>query len=103
MVLLGRDTYVFDGIQGKTCNVQPFDPSIGTAKSIPIVDGAIAYECQYTHKVYILILRNALYLDTLNHSLLPPFILREAGIDVNDVPKIHCDNPTAQDHSIYIS
>ena len=25
----------------------------------------------------------------MNHNLVPPFILREAGLIVNDVPKIH--------------
>ena len=27
--------------------------------------------------------------------------MREAGIQVNDTPKIHCTDPTVEDHSIY--
>ena len=61
MVLLGKDCFMFDGVQGCTCNVVPYDPSLGIGKKIPIVDGAMAYDCQYTHKTYILIVRNALY------------------------------------------
>lgn len=32
MVLLGGDCFVFDGVQGRTCNVASFDPDLGTAK-----------------------------------------------------------------------
>ena len=100
MVLLGRDCFVFDGVQGRTCNVVPYDPSLGIGKKIPIVDGAVAYDCPYTHRTYILIIRNALHVPTLNHSLIPPFIMREAGLIVNDVPKIHKENPEVDDHSV---
>ena len=30
----------------------------------------------------------------------PPFIMRMRGVVVNDVPKIHCKDPTREDHSI---
>ena len=38
----------------------------------------------------------------MSHNLIPPFILREQGIKVNDTAKIHCDDPTKTDHSIVI-
>lgn len=93
MIVLGKHAFVFDNIADRTCEVQPFDPSIGSAKHVPIVDAAIAYECPYSHKVVILLMRNA--------NLIPPFIMCEAGLIVNDTPKIHCDSPTVEDHSIY--
>ena len=34
-------------------------------------------------------------------NLIPPFILREAGIRVHGTPKIQMDDPTIEDHSIY--
>jgi hypothetical protein len=37
----------------------------------------------------------------MDNNLIPPFILREAGlIVVNDKPKIHCASPTVNDHTI---
>ena len=102
MVLLGKDSYIFDGVQNRTCNVQPFDPSLGISRKIPIIDGAIAYDCPFSMKTYIFIFKNALLIPTLNHNLIPPFILREAGIKVKDVPKIQVDNPRVEDHSLYI-
>ena len=90
MVVLGKHCFVFDaGIHGKTCTVEPFNPSIGTAKKVPIVDAAIAYDCPYLHKTFLLIVRNALYIPSmLDHNLIiPPFILREAGLEVKDTPR----------------
>ena len=43
---------------------------------------------------------NALYLPTMDHNLIPPFMLRED--DVNETPiMIHFPNPDISDHSIY--
>lgn len=36
----------------------------------------------------------------MNNNLIPPFILREAGLKVNDVPKIHVQSQTVSDHAI---
>ena len=47
MVVLGTHALISESTN-RTCNVQPFDPSLGTASKIPIVDGAVVYECLYT-------------------------------------------------------
>ena len=99
MIVLGNGCFVFEST-GKTCNVEPFDPQLGTVQNIPIVDAAIAYDCPFSHETYILIIRNALHIASMNHNLIPPFIMREGGVIVNDVPKIHCDNPNIYDHCI---
>jgi hypothetical protein len=36
----------------------------------------------------------------MNNHLIPPFVMREAGIKVHDTPKIHMDDPGISDHSI---
>ena len=51
---------------------------------------------------YVLLFQNALHVPTLEHNLIPPFILREARITVNDTAKIHKDNPGKKDHAIII-
>ena len=90
MVVVGNDCLVVDWINGKTCNALPFDPSIGTSTSIPVVDAALAYDCPFTHTTYILMARNVMYLKTLKYNLIVPFIMREADVIVDDKPKIHC-------------
>ena len=85
MVVLGASAFIFEST-GRFCNVQPFDSKLGTSHD---VDGALEYECPYTMGTYILIVRNALYMKHLRNNLLLPFIMREGGVIVNDVPKIH--------------
>ena len=99
MMVLGKNAFIFEST-GRSCNVQPFDSKLGMSHDVPIVDGALAYECPYTMGTYILIVRNALYIKHLRYNLAPPFIMREGGVIVNDVPKIHTKHPTVKDHSI---
>jgi len=99
MVVLGASAFIFESTN-RFCNVQPFDSKLGTSHDVPIVDGALAYECPYTMGTYILIVRNALYIKYLRNNLIPPFNMREGGVIVNDVPKIHTKNPAVKDHSI---
>ena len=46
-------------------------------------------------------LTNALHVPNMKNHLIPPFILREAGIEVHDTPKIQVDDPSIHDHSLY--
>jgi hypothetical protein len=57
--------------------------------------------CPYTDTPYILIVRNALSVPSMKNNLVPPLIVREAGVQVNSTPKIHAKDPTVKDHSIY--
>ena len=99
MVVLGKHAFVFEKT-GRTCNVQPFSKELGIATDVPIVDGAVAYDCPYSHQTSILIVRNALHIPTMDTNLIPPFIMRERGIIVNDKAKIHCGDPSIDDHCI---
>ena len=74
MVVLGSHAFIFEGT-GRTCNVHPFADELGVASNIPIVDGAIAYDCPYTRQTFILIVRNASYIKSMEHNLIPPFIM----------------------------
>ena len=46
-------------------------------------------------------MRNDLHITSMKHNLISPFILREAGLTINEVPRIHCDEPTVECYSIY--
>jgi hypothetical protein len=41
------------------------------------------------------------YVPSMQNNLIPPFMMREAGIKVSDTPKIQVQNPTDSAHSIY--
>ena len=72
-----------------------------TCKIIEIVDAAITYDCPYTLDTTLLVIRNALYIPEMNHNLISPFILREVGIQVDEIPKLHATEPTQEHHIIY--
>ncbi len=88
MVVVGGHASVF-GNSGKSADVRPFSNDCSKLESVPIVDAAMAYDCPYSMKTYILAVKNALHVPSMEHNLVPPFILREAGLTVNDVLKIH--------------
>ena len=90
MVVVGRQATVF-GSTGKCADVRPFSNDCSKLEAVPIVDAAVAYDCPYTMQTYILTVRNALHVSSMPHNLVPPFIMREAGLVVNDVPRIHTD------------
>ena len=101
MPVIGRHATILSQT-GQSAQVNAYTPDYDPM-NIPIVDAAIRYDCRFTGRSYLLIIRNALHVPSMNNNLLPPFVLREAGIIVDDVPKIHVDDPDVEHHSIYFT
>ena len=51
----------------------------------------------------MLVIQNTLHVPSMSNNLIPPFILLEAGITVNDTPNIQLADPTIDDHSLYFA
>ena len=102
MCVLGKHCYLLSKLtSARTVNVGAFSDSAGGLNYVPIVDACLSYECERTNQVYLLVFKNVLYIESMDDNLIPPFIMREAGIKVNDVAKIHCgDAVTEKDHTI---
>ena len=98
MPVVGKHGFIISET-GKKVDVSPFSPDYKPLVAM-IVDAAIQYDDPFDGQSYILVIRNALQVPSMLNNLLPPFMMREAGIKVNDVPKIHVDNPTGDDHAI---
>lgn len=99
MVVLGRFVSIIRRT-GRSVDVQAFADDDPSMKSVPIVDAVVAHDCPCTHTTTLLIITNALYVPSMEHNLIPPFIMREAGLIVNDVPKFQLESPTTDDHTI---
>lgn len=99
MPVVGRNAYILADTD-KVVDVSPFTPDY-SPMSVPVVDAAICYDCPYDGKPYILVVRNALYVPSMSSNLIPPFIMREKGIIVNDIAKVQIPDPMVEDHSIY--
>ena len=102
MCVLGKHCYLLTELSTvRTVNVGAFSDSAGGLNNVPIVDALLAYNCERTNQVYLLMFKNVLYIESMYDNLIPPFILRETGITVNDKAKIHCgDTVTEEDHTI---
>eukprot|EP00957_Ditylum_brightwellii_P021388 1612829-Ditylum_brightwellii.AAC.1 len=98
MPCMGRDALVVSDT-GRVMEVNPFTTDYDAMK-VRLVDAALKYDCSRTDKTYILLVRNALYVSSMDHNLIPPFVLRETRIRVNEIPKIHMENSTVDDHTI---
>ncbi len=98
MPVVGRHAYIISDT-GRMADVSPFTPDYASMQ-LRIVDAAVQYDCPYNGMSYILVIRNTLYVPSMKNNLLPPFILRQAGIKLNDTPKILVDDPTIEDHSL---
>ena len=98
MPLVGKEAYIISET-GKTVSVYPYSPEY-PPKELPIVDAAVVYESPYNGERYVLVVRNAISVMSMAHNFIPPFIIREAGVQVKEVPKMQCEDPSFEDHAI---
>lgn len=75
----------------------------GTVDQVPIIDAIICYNVPNSDRYYLLICQSALYVPELNRHLIPPQLMREAGIYVNDVQKRQAKNAKPYHHSIMLT
>ena len=103
MCVLGKHCYLLTKLEtAQTVSVGVFSKSARDLNNVPIVDTMLANDCERTNQVYLLVLRNVLYIESMNDNLIPPFILREAGLTVRERAKIHCEEGTVteEDHTV---
>ena len=62
--VVGKNAFIIS-TQDKKITVNGFTDALGS-KTVPVVDAAVAYDCEFTGRVYILIIRNALYFEEMN-------------------------------------
>ena len=98
MPVVGKHAYII-AETGKKVDVSPFSPDYKLL-TVPLVDATVKYNNPYNGKTHTLVLRNALYVPSMEHNLISPFMLREMGVIVNDVHKIHKEDPTVDDHTM---
>ena len=98
--VVGRFTRTLEdtGIQA---SVSGFTSDLGKPLTVPVVNAAVAYDCEFTGETRIMIICNALHFKNMEVNLIPPFMMRLAGIEVNECPKFLSKQPNESDHSMY--
>lgn len=79
MIVVGKHCFIISHSE-KCIDVNAFADAVGGLSQVPIVDAAINYDCPYTHKLWLIIVRNVLNVGSMNRDLIPPFILREVYV-----------------------
>ena len=100
MVVVGAQGTIIQDT-GLYADVSAFVDEVNKLNRVPIRDMALAYDCPYKRKTFLLIAKNALYVPSMHHNLIPPFIMEEAGLEVDEKPKIHSRDLQVSNHSIY--
>jgi hypothetical protein len=83
-------------------SVTPFIKSLGSIQKVPIITAAIAYDNPRSRKVFILVIRQALYFPDMKRCLLCPMQMRLNDVVLNEQPKFLTTHPTDQDHAIIL-
>ena len=63
------------------------------SQMIDVVDVAWAFDNPFSHKTYILVAQNAMYIPSMGHNLIAPIIMHEAGLEVNEQAKCSAVDP----------
>ena len=80
MIVFGKSCFVIHET-GRHADVNAFSPDVPTLEKIPIVDAAVAYDCPYSMKTYLLVARNVLYIPSMDHNLIPTTFYFERSWD----------------------
>ena len=79
MAVAGKDCTIISR-SGQYANVTPFSSDLPMMERVEIGDVAMAYDCPYTGRTYLLFMRNSLIIESMDHNLLLAFLIREASL-----------------------
>ena len=86
---------------GNQVNVSGFTDRSGSTIPVDVVDATMTYDCAFSGRSYLMIIRNALYLKEMTVALIPPFMMRLTDIQIDECPKFLDRKPTIKNHSVY--
>ncbi len=86
MAVAGNETTVI-ARSGTFANVTHFSKDLPAMDMVELGDAAMCFDDPISLETYILVMKNALLIPTMGHSLIPPFLIREAGLTLDETPK----------------
>ena len=79
----------------------PFSADLPVMEQFEIGDVAIAYDDPYSSRKFLLVIWNALLISSMDQNLLPPFLVREASLFLDETPKFQPTDLTRDNHTIF--
>ena len=100
--VLGNNCLIVESaLPDRHATVSFADPSLGSVTK-PIISGAFKYISPSDGTAYILVVHQAIHIDTMDHSLLCPMQLRDNDAILNETPKCMAETPTEEHHSLLV-
>ena len=99
-VVLGRNRCVVN-YSDKTVEVHLFRPDCKSLQ-LPTVDASIQYDDSYSGDTYMVVYKEKLHMLAIKHNLIRHFLMREACLIVDDLPKGQSINPTEHYPSMHL-
>jgi len=83
--------------------VSGFSNALGKLKRTPIIQACVIYDDKYSGGIQRhLIINNALHIKNMKVNLIPPIMMRMAGLHVNECSNfLAIGEPSGEHHSIY--
>ena len=97
--VVGRGATIIERL-GRTVSVSGFADRLGKAISVQVVNACYAYDDDRDGKTYLMVIRNALHIPDMEACLIPPMMMRLAGLEVDECPKFLAKQPSISNHSI---
>ena len=86
---------------GRKVSVSGFTNELSKPMLVDVVNAVITYDCPRTGLSYPLLINNALFVPSIDCCLINPFIMRLAGVQVDECPKFLSPFPSIENHSLY--
>jgi hypothetical protein len=99
MAVAGADCTII-AKSGNYADITPFSEDLPMMKMVEIFDAMMAYDDPISHTTYLLVMRNVLSIPSMGHNLILPFLICEAGLALDEMPKFQLDMPTIDNHAI---
>ena len=71
MVVIGAQGTIIQNT-GKYADVNGFSPDGGTISRVSIVNAVLRHDCPISGKTTLMVARNALFVESMDHNLIPP-------------------------------
>ena len=86
---------------GRKVTVSGFTDVLGEPMLVDVVHAVITYDCPMSGNSYPIMISNALLVPSVDCCLIYPFMMRLAGVQVDECPKFLSPIPSVVNHSIY--
>ena len=98
--VVGNGAHVLEHT-GKKVSVSGFTDELGKPMLVDVVHAVITYDCAQTGMSYPMLINNAILVPSVDCCLINPFMLRLAGVQVDECPKFLSPIPSVINHSLY--